>query len=247
LRLSSIFEGNEQDDDRNFKEQMNDLGVEVLPMSKSGLKTAVIPEPKKEDQESDDLKKYLKYYPPDMTDDEIETALIKDGIKSRIGVKTIREIPPLKLLKLCINKQPIIKIAIHFGKSKSVISNLKKFYEINRDNLVRKGLIEESPTRKPKAIKNSEVSNKNSEVSNKNSEVSNKKEVLTNKKEPLINKTITAPGNIVAGEVLGTAKMLDRLGNEEVTVEVKVWKLKKEGETIESKDNSAAGRRNDGI
>ena len=233
MRLSRIFEGNEQDDDRNFKEQMNDLGVEVLPMSKSGLKTAVIPEPKKEDQESDDLKKYLKYYPPDMTDDEIETALIKDGIKSRIGVKTIREIPPLKLLKLCINKQPIIKIAIHFGKSKSVISNLKKFYEINRDNLVRKGLIEESPTRKPKAIKNSEVSNK--------------KEVLTNKKEPLINKTITAPGNIVAGEVLGTAKMLDRLGNEEVTVEVKVWKLKKEGETIESKDNSAAGRRNDGI
>ena len=169
-------------DDRNLREQMQDLGVEWV--EKKAERRSV---------------SWAGTTPPKETPAEAEAAaLIKAaGLEGLLSPARVLEYPKEQIEALLKEGMSSAKMADALGISISAVSNLRKLYGISGRLKRRSKATTEAPKEKAAA------------------EVPEEAVLLSVK-------TIRTNAQAAGGEVLGTAKMLEKLGDLPVIVEIRV-------------------------
>ena len=182
-------------DDRSFKEQMQDLGVEVVE--------------KKAERRQDHSVSWAERGTPAPKESPAEAeaiALIKAaGLEGLLSPARVLEYPKEMLDALLEEGMSSAKMAATLGISISAVSNLRKLYGISGRPKRRSRTTDEG---KVKELPQSETKQPTAEVV---------EEVVL-----LSVKTIRTNAQAAGGEVLGTAKMLEKLGDLPVVVEIRV-------------------------
>ncbi len=138
-------------DDRSLTEQMNDLGVEVLPMSaldegkpKIGAMMDAMREEAAEKAKGKETTEGKDVGAPgvgqyhdieSMSDDEVRELIDAEGLRGRISVKVVRNVPREKLEQMCLAKELASKMAKEFGLSPAAVNSLRKFYRLRAEDL----------------------------------------------------------------------------------------------------------------
>ncbi len=141
-------------DDRSFTEQMNDLGVEVLPMSALGPKETQGKDKAESVREETAVKKATEKKDIPATDNRagqpgvgqhhninklsdgiVQELIDVEGLKGRLSVQAIRSVPREKLEQMCLDKEPGSKMAQELGLSPAAVNSFRKFYRLRAEDL----------------------------------------------------------------------------------------------------------------
>ena len=202
-------------DDRNLEQQLNDLGVEVIRVKKGGGDVGNNAISVK--GENNEVKPIGTKEPAAPDHEEIMRQIEKKGLKGRISSTLTIENPKERVQELIDQGLTYGDIASKLGMGKSTFATLRQFYGVGRGR--GRGV---KATAKFDQVEPKRYVSKEEVADAFNVPVAMLQELELEQDIVITSKTIRTNAQAAGGEVLGTAKMLEKLGDLPVVVEIRV-------------------------